>query len=159
MTTIISGNTLGLSLTSLSTVGQLGISGNDALGRSRERVAVNIATGNLVLQGQDDRLVARGEDMLAVRTYNSLGRSNDGNGDNWTVGFQNQRVALSGKANRAGSTVTRTDRTDCADQLVHLALEGGARDNVSAIVADVVPRTDPSTAWQPAIEPSEPASS
>jgi len=42
-----------------------------------------------------------------------------------------------------------TDRTKCADQLVHLALEHGARDNVSAIVADVVPRTDPSTAWQP----------
>ena len=43
-----------------------------------------------------------------------------------------------------------TDRTQCADQLVHLALEAGARDNVSAIVADVVPRTDPSTAWQAA---------
>src|SRR3954447_14295086 len=41
------------------------------------------------------------------------------------------------------------DRSVCADQLVHLALEHGARDNVSAIVADVVPRTDPSTAWQP----------
>jgi protein phosphatase len=43
-----------------------------------------------------------------------------------------------------------TDRTECADQLVHLALENGARDNVSAIIADVVPRTDPSTAWQTA---------
>jgi protein phosphatase len=48
-------------------------------------------------------------------------------------------------------TLTRyADRDACADQLVHLALAHGARDNVSAIVADVVPRTDPSTAWQPA---------
>src|SRR3954453_20473002 len=43
---------------------------------------------------------------------------------------------------------TLTARSACADHLVHLALEQGARDNVSAIVADVVARTDPSTAWQ-----------
>jgi serine/threonine protein phosphatase PrpC len=43
------------------------------------------------------------------------------------------------------------DRDDCADQLIHLALEGGTRDNVSAIVVDVVPRTDPETAWRPAL--------
>jgi protein phosphatase len=43
------------------------------------------------------------------------------------------------------------DRDDCADQLIHLALESGARDNVSAIVADVVPRTDLTTGWQPAL--------
>src|SRR4051794_8303224 len=47
--------------------------------------------------------------------------------------------------------VARKDRDDCADHLIALALEHGARDNVSAIVADVVPRTDPSTAWQQAV--------
>ena len=31
-------------------------------------------------------------------------------------------------------------RDECVDALVHLALESGARDNVSAIVIDVVPR-------------------
>src|SRR3954454_13639829 len=46
---------------------------------------------------------------------------------------------------------TRADRDECADDLIRLALEGGTRDNVSAIVADVVPRTDPATAWQPAL--------
>jgi PPM family protein phosphatase len=46
---------------------------------------------------------------------------------------------------------TCADRDECADQLLHLALEGGTRDNVSAIVADVVPRADPATAWQPAL--------
>ena len=39
-------------------------------------------------------------------------------------------------------------RPECVDALVHLALESGARDNVSAIVIDVVPRSDPATAWQ-----------
>jgi protein phosphatase len=40
-------------------------------------------------------------------------------------------------------------RTECADELVALALQSGARDNVSAIVIDVIPRSDPATAWQP----------
>jgi len=39
-------------------------------------------------------------------------------------------------------------RDACVDALVHLALENGARDNVSAIVIDVVPARDPATAWQ-----------
>src|SRR3954470_2182267 len=43
----------------------------------------------------------------------------------------------------------RKDPGDCADHLVALALEHGARDNVSAVVVDVVPRSDPTTAWQP----------
>src|SRR4051794_27331489 len=46
-------------------------------------------------------------------------------------------------------------RDDCVDALVDLALESGARDNVSAIVVDVVPRSDPATAWQSVLEPDE----
>ena len=44
--------------------------------------------------------------------------------------------------------LARKDRGDCADHLIALALESGARDNVSAIVADVVVREDPATGWQ-----------
>src|SRR6478752_7840907 len=40
------------------------------------------------------------------------------------------------------------DRGECADRLIALALESGARDNISAIVCDVVIREDPATAWQ-----------
>jgi len=47
--------------------------------------------------------------------------------------------------------LTFESRPACVDALVHLALESGARDNVSAIVVDVVPRTDPETAWRPAL--------
>jgi serine/threonine protein phosphatase PrpC len=39
------------------------------------------------------------------------------------------------------------DREACADRLVALALAAGGPDNVSAVVADVVPRIDPAAAW------------
>ena len=39
------------------------------------------------------------------------------------------------------------DRGACAARLIDLALAGGGRDNVSAVVADVAERSDPSTAW------------
>jgi serine/threonine protein phosphatase PrpC len=38
-------------------------------------------------------------------------------------------------------------RQAAAERLVDLALEAGARDNVSVVVADAVPRSDPSVAW------------
>jgi serine/threonine protein phosphatase PrpC len=43
------------------------------------------------------------------------------------------------------------DAGECADRLVELALEAGARDNVSVVVADVTVPRDPSVAWQPAL--------
>jgi protein phosphatase len=41
-------------------------------------------------------------------------------------------------------------RSACVDRLVQLALDAGARDNVSVIVADVV-AGDPALGWQPAL--------
>ena len=43
-------------------------------------------------------------------------------------------------------TLRIADRDACAEALVALALEAGARDNVSVVVADVVARGGPS-AW------------
>ena len=40
-----------------------------------------------------------------------------------------------------------TEREACAETLVALALRAGGRDNVSVVVADVVPRDDPADAW------------
>ena len=45
----------------------------------------------------------------------------------------------------------RRDRRECADRLVELALAAGGRDNVSAIVADVLPHAGREPAWPPAL--------
>ena len=67
MVAIVSGNSLGLSLTSLNTLGQRGALGAAGQGRNAEQAYVNIANGNLVLQDLDDKLVARGADIGVVR--------------------------------------------------------------------------------------------
>ncbi|MDQ0013780.1 YD repeat-containing protein [Variovorax boronicumulans] len=110
MVAIVSGNSLGLSLASLATLGQRGTQGAAGQGRNGEQAFVNIANGNLVLQDFDDKLVGRGLDIQAVRTYNSQGLLNDDNADNWVVGAYGQRVQLTGTVATAGSTLTRTDR-------------------------------------------------
>ncbi|AYM96375.1 LysM peptidoglycan-binding domain-containing protein [Acidovorax sp. 1608163] len=110
MVAIVSGNSLGLSTSSLSTLAQRGIFGNAAQGRNGEQTFVNIATGNLVLSDSDDRLMAHGGGFEAVRTYNSQGLLNDDNGDNWSAGVYRQQLTLSGTVNTAGSTVTRIAR-------------------------------------------------
>jgi len=110
MVAIVSGNSLGLSLASLATLGQRGTQGTAGQGRNGEQAFVNIANGNLVLQDFDDKLVGRGLDIQAVRTYNSQGLLNDDNADNWIVGAYGQWVQLTGTAATAGSTLTRTDR-------------------------------------------------
>lgn len=110
MVAIVSGNNLGLSLTSLAALGQWGSAGSASQGRNGEAAYVNVANGNLVLQDQDDRLVGRGQDVVAVRTYNSQGLLNDDNGDNWSQGIYNQQVQLSGTLLTSGSSITRTSR-------------------------------------------------
>jgi PPM family protein phosphatase len=46
------------------------------------------------------------------------------------------------------ATLRIASRPECAARLIELALAAGGRDNVSAVVADVAPRSDPATAWQ-----------
>ncbi|MES2784875.1 MAG: LysM domain-containing protein [Pseudomonadota bacterium] len=73
MAAIVAGNSLGLSLTSLSTLGQNAPDGAATTGRNGERVYVNAVTGNLVVQGQDEFVASRGADLSVVRTYDSIG--------------------------------------------------------------------------------------
>ncbi|SFQ19784.1 YD repeat-containing protein, partial [Variovorax sp. PDC80] len=114
MVAIVSGNSLGLSLTSLGVLGQRGTSGTAVQGRNGELAYVNVANGNLVLQDLDDKLVGRGADIGVVRTYNSQGLLNDStldpNADNWLMGAFGQRMVLTGTVGTAGSTLVRTDR-------------------------------------------------
>lgn len=105
MVAIVSGARLGLELSSLHTLGAAGVLGSAAEGRNQQSVAVNAATGNLVVQNRDDVLAARGDDALTLRTYNSRGLLDDDNGDNWSVGTS--CLTLTGTLNAAGSTLTR----------------------------------------------------
>ena len=45
------------------------------------------------------------------------------------------------------ATLRIASRPECAARLIELALAAGGRDNISAVVADVAPRSDPATAW------------
>ena len=106
MTAFISGASAGLSTSSAAT---LNLSeGNPAFGRGGQSVFVNVGTGNVVLQHQDEMLVRRGPDISALRTYNSVGALDGDNKDNWSIGFYRQ-LLLTGTANTSGSTVVRVE--------------------------------------------------
>ncbi|PCE23749.1 hypothetical protein BWP39_29150 [Paraburkholderia acidicola] len=107
MVAIVTGNGLGLSLSSLSLLGQRGVTGNANGGRNGELAYVNAATGNLVLQDHDDLLAAHGIQVDTLRTYNSQGAFSDG-GDDWSTGAGRRRLQISGLVYTAGSTITRT---------------------------------------------------
>src|SRR5262245_7003635 len=106
MVALIGGNSLGLNLASTGIDGQ---TGKASLGRSGEAVHVNAANGNLVIQDRDELVVSRGLDALVLRTYNSQGRFDDDNGDNWRLGVHKRLSSLTGTLGSAGSSLVRTD--------------------------------------------------
>ena len=111
MVAIVAGNGLGLLNTSLNLLGGAGVLGHSGLGQS-SHAFVNAVSGNLVLQMQDEQLAGCGLDLYALRTYNSLGPLNDGDGDGWRWGYE-QTVRFEGPGTpaqpQAGATVLRTD--------------------------------------------------
>src|SRR5215510_6194212 len=109
MAAIISGNSLGLSNSSLATLGGQGVLGSAPNGRSGENVYVDSVTGNLVLQNRDELLLGRGFNIGLVRTYNSQGLLDGDNNDNWRLGVYKKVSGLTGTVNTAGSTVRRTE--------------------------------------------------
>lgn len=144
MVAIVSGNSLGLGLTSMATLGGAGMAGNAGTGRNGQLAYVNIANGNLVLQNQDDYLASRGLDAAAVHTYNSQGLLDDDNGDNWSSGSWLQPLTLTGTLGAAGSTLKRTDRdgavatyTYDAGRNLYVSVDGeGAYDTITYQAAD-----------------------
>jgi YD repeat-containing protein len=110
MVAIVSGSNAGLDLTSFTSLGGQGAGGVAAQGRNGERAYVNVASGNLVLQDVDDRLVGHGLAVTALRTYNSQGQYSDDNGDNWTAGIVGKQIVGNGPLNKSGSTVVRTEQ-------------------------------------------------
>src|SRR5713226_1779696 len=103
MTTVITGQQLGLFNSSLALLGG-GVGGNPALNRFGDNAYINAATGNLTLQDQD-LFLAGFSSLGLVRTYNSQGLWNDGHGVGLSV---NRRLfGQTGTVNTAGSTITR----------------------------------------------------
>ena len=108
MTSVISGTGLGLLNTSLSVLNGQGAAGNANIGQGGSRAYVNGATGNLVIQRQDEILIGLGLDVGILRTYNSQGQIDGDNNDGWRIGVY-KKVVLIGTVNTVGSSVTRTD--------------------------------------------------
>jgi YD repeat-containing protein len=105
MVAVITGNGLGLGNTSLTQLGQAQ-GGSPNLGQAANASYVNTATGNLVLQSNDEGLLFDGLSLNALRTYNSLGQLSS---NGWSYGFSRNINGLTGTLNTAGSTITRTD--------------------------------------------------
>ncbi|MES2538648.1 MAG: DUF6531 domain-containing protein, partial [Pseudomonadota bacterium] len=141
MVGIVSGNELGL------LAGSPGTGGQSSLGRAGEHVFVNVATGNLIVQRQDDVLLGQGPDISLVRTYNSQGRLTDDNGDNWRLGIHRRIDNLTGMTNTAGSTVRRTDADGAELIYVYDIVRGLYLNHDGAGSADTLAYDDGSGHW------------
>jgi YD repeat-containing protein len=108
MAGIVTGLGLGLQNSSLTQLGAKGLLGQAQFGQTNEHVYVNAATGNLVLQQQDEFLSSTNLNIHLNRTYNSQGLADDDNGDNWRLGYSRSVHSLSGKIHEIGSSIIRT---------------------------------------------------
>jgi len=107
MAAIIGGNHLGLNLNSSGVLGRTS-NGQAHQGSSGERVYVNVATGNLVVQSGDEQLVGRGGMYQSLRTYNSQGKLDTAL--NWTINGGRRTLRLEGPWGAAGSKIIRQER-------------------------------------------------
>lgn len=107
MVAIFTGAGFGLGRGSGSVLGGIGLLGGASQGRSGDAISVNAATGNLLIQKQDEFLIGRGPDASVARTYNSLTSLADDNNDKWRQSTDRRVYGLSGTLNAAGSTVKR----------------------------------------------------
>ena len=113
MVAIVSGSGLGLFNGSRAVLGEQGSVGNATLGQGNERIYVNAATGNLVIQQTDEFLASSGLDLNLIRTYNSQGLVDGDNNDNWRLGARTWLQSIpsfstpANLPNMAGSYVIR----------------------------------------------------
>src|SRR5690242_4510861 len=105
MVAVVTGNGLGLFNASNNILGSTGATGQALLGQAGAGVYVNAATGNLILQSQDEALSGRGADLRLLRTYNSAGQLHDmlGAGTGWALNAE-QTVVFDQTTGTAGSS-------------------------------------------------------
>jgi YD repeat-containing protein len=108
MVAIVTGNGVGLGKSSAELLGQSGHLGLGQLPGAAGKAYVNAATGNLIIQRNDELLLGRGPDIAVYQTYNSQGTLDFDNNDNWQVSLYRQLSGLTGTVNSAGSTIART---------------------------------------------------
>ncbi|MEO7691407.1 MAG: hypothetical protein ABIS51_19145, partial [Sphingomonas sp.] len=109
MVAIFTGLGAGFERGSGSVLGGAGLLGSASLGRNKEQVLLNAATGNLLINQQDEFLVGVGPDSAIGRTYNSIENVSDGdNGDHWRQSTTRAVHGLTGTLNTTGSTIKRT---------------------------------------------------
>jgi YD repeat-containing protein len=86
--------------------GQPGLPGGTALGHRLNTDAVNLVNGNLVMQRQDQLVMAKGLDMLQLLSYNSQGQSDHLAGHGWLVSSSRKLSSLPAQ-HQAGSSIIR----------------------------------------------------
>lgn len=106
MVAIFTGLGAGFQRGSFATLGGAGLLGSSMFGRGGEGIFLNAATGNLLLQRQDEFLVGLGPDAGVTRTYNSAGVLDD-NGDHWRQSTDRRVFGVTGTLGASGSTVKR----------------------------------------------------
>jgi large repetitive protein len=75
MVAAVSSSGLGLFGSSRNILGGAGTQGDPSVGRGTDRVYVNAATGNLIVQSQDERLSAQGLGLSLVHARHRLNRA------------------------------------------------------------------------------------
>lgn len=96
MVSVVTSAGAGLVNSSKDLLGGAGEVGNASTGRAGERVTVNAANGNLIVQDRDEYLVGIGPDVDLLRTYNSQGGWDGDNGDRWRIGYYRKVYDLGG---------------------------------------------------------------
>ena len=144
MVAVIAGNGLGLGNTSLTQLGQ-GLGSQATIGQGNVAQVVNSATGNLVLQTQDEGLVFDGLSLNVLRTYNSQGQLTGSAG--WQFGFSRSIGGLTGTLDTVGSTVTRTADDGSAVVYVYNATLGAYVSSDQSGAADTLSWSATASSW------------
>jgi len=143
MTAIVTGQGLGLVNTSAGLGSGLGQLGSASQGAAGDKVVVDAANGNLVVQHQDEWLVGMGPDVNVMRTYNSLDSATVSAGNtnvknNWRLGFsrmvQVPNVANPASVVRVAEDGSTTTYKYDSNRLLFVGHEGFSTDDTLQLV-------------------------